>query len=164
MALPGTRKCLCCHTYFKPDHRNRRHQRYCSSSVCRKSSKAASQRKWLSKPENRHYFSGPDQVARVQAWRKKNPSYSSNKKTSQQSSALQDRLSPQETDLHQKNGRHTAPALQDLLNAQETVFIGFLANLCGSTLQEDIAEIGNKLLQSGLDILQTPQLQESMPP
>jgi len=47
----GTRrKCLCCGSLFRPDPRNRRHQRYCSQPACRKASKAASQRRWLSKP------------------------------------------------------------------------------------------------------------------
>ena len=52
------RKCLCCGGLFRPDPRNRRHQRYCSQPACRKASKAASQRRWLGKPDNRDYFRG----------------------------------------------------------------------------------------------------------
>jgi hypothetical protein len=33
-------------------------------------SKLASQHRWLQKPENQDYFSGPQHVSRVQAWRK----------------------------------------------------------------------------------------------
>jgi hypothetical protein len=43
------RKCLCCLRLFRPDPRNRRHQRYCSAPDCRAASKATSQ---LAKPEN----------------------------------------------------------------------------------------------------------------
>src|SRR5256885_1369264 len=35
------RKCLCCGNFFPPDHRNVRHQRYCSKPACRKESKSA---------------------------------------------------------------------------------------------------------------------------
>jgi hypothetical protein len=38
------RKCLCCGEFYPPDHRNVRHQRYCSKPGCRKESKAQSQR------------------------------------------------------------------------------------------------------------------------
>jgi hypothetical protein len=63
------RKCLCCREWFQSDARNRRHQRYCAKAACRKASKAASQRRWLAKPQNRDYFHGPEQVARVRPWR-----------------------------------------------------------------------------------------------
>ena len=43
MAAGNRRKCKCCRTLFRPDPRNRRHQRYCSAASCRAASKAASQ-------------------------------------------------------------------------------------------------------------------------
>ncbi len=82
------RKCPCCGVFFTPDHRNRRRQRYCSKPECRKAAKAASQKRWLNKPENRDYFRGPHNVHRVQEWRKAHPGYY-RKKTE----ALQDHLS-----------------------------------------------------------------------
>src|ERR1700719_878399 len=45
------RKCLCCGNFFPPDHRNLRHQHYCSKPACRKESKAQSQRRWQQRPE-----------------------------------------------------------------------------------------------------------------
>jgi len=63
------RKCCHCKALFTPDPRNRRRQHYCSEDACRGASKTASQRRWLDKPENRDYFSGPDNAARVQAWK-----------------------------------------------------------------------------------------------
>ena len=42
---------------------------------CRQASKAASQRRWLRKPDNRDYFSGPTHVERVRQWRQAHPGY-----------------------------------------------------------------------------------------
>ncbi len=66
MSTPHKRKCNNCHMFFLPDPRNAGRQRYCSEPECRKASKAASQRKWLAKPENRDYFRGAPNVQRVQ--------------------------------------------------------------------------------------------------
>ena len=59
MACGERRKCKCCLKLFRPDPRNRRHQHYCSALACRAASKAASQARWLAKPENQSYFRGP---------------------------------------------------------------------------------------------------------
>ena len=66
---PKRRKCRCCSEFFFPDYRNQNRQRYCSKAACRHASKLASQRRWLGKAANRHYFRGPENVRRVQAWR-----------------------------------------------------------------------------------------------
>jgi hypothetical protein len=63
------RKCKCCLRLFRPDPRNRRHQRFCATPSCKAASKADSQARWRAKPENQGDFSGPLSVARVQAWR-----------------------------------------------------------------------------------------------
>ena len=65
MTTRTRRKCRHCGQLFRPDPRNLRHQRYCSAKECRRASKAASQRRWLAKAENRDYFRGPEQMARV---------------------------------------------------------------------------------------------------
>ena len=75
MARPEQRSCLFCREMFRADRRNARHQKYCSEPACRKASKAASQRAWLAKSENQDYFRGPENVARVQAWRAAHPGY-----------------------------------------------------------------------------------------
>jgi hypothetical protein len=75
MGRGDRRKCKCCLKLFRPDPRNRRHQFYCSASGCRAASKAASQARWLAKPENQGYFRGPVNVARVQTWRARHPGY-----------------------------------------------------------------------------------------
>ena len=75
MVRAGKLKCLFCGTLFGADARNARHQKYCCAVACRKASKAASRRAWLAKPENQDYFRGPENVARVQAWRAAHPGY-----------------------------------------------------------------------------------------
>jgi hypothetical protein len=50
MGLGDRRKCKCWLKLFRPDPRNRHHQRYCSVPACRAASKAASQARWLAKP------------------------------------------------------------------------------------------------------------------
>ena len=85
------RKCLHCGVLFRPDPRNATHQHYCSQPDCRKASKAASQRRWFQREENRHYFQGPEQVQRVQEWRRQHPGYRRSQ-TSPEAPALQDLL------------------------------------------------------------------------
>ena len=49
MSTRRRRKCRHCGQLFRPDPRSVRHQRYCSAEMCRRASKAASQRRWLAK-------------------------------------------------------------------------------------------------------------------
>ena len=69
------RKCQHCQTFVDPDPRSATRQRYCAKPACRQASKAASQRRWLQKPGNRDYFTGPTQVERVRQWRQAHPGY-----------------------------------------------------------------------------------------
>jgi hypothetical protein len=66
---------LCCQKLFSCDPRLRDRQKYCSEPACRAARKQSSQRRWLSKTDNREYFRGEQHVDRVQAWRAKNPGY-----------------------------------------------------------------------------------------
>ena len=66
MPCSGIRKCLHCHTFFNPNPRSKGRQQFCSDAECRKASKKASLKKWLQKPQNQHYFCGPENVLRVQ--------------------------------------------------------------------------------------------------
>ncbi len=105
------RKCLHCFDLYRPDPRNLRHQRYCSKSECRRASKAASQRRWLSKAENQDYYRGVANVQRVQAWRDAHPGYSK-RTTRQDDSALQEDSSAQTKGTSRDLA---AVTLQDLL-------------------------------------------------
>lgn len=153
MCRGSKRKCFHCKTKFRPDHRNRDRQRYCSEPECQKASKAASQKRWASKPENQDYFKGEDQVRRVKEWRKENPGYWRKK------DALQDSLNVQHQETKEKNNNKTphepqdSLPLQDSLNPQHPLIVGILAMLTGHTLQDDIANTSARIIQSGLDIL-----------
>src|SRR6516225_7859132 len=131
MKGPVRRKCLCCQEFYRPDHRNLRHQRYCSEPACRKESKAQSQRRWLQRPENENYFRGPDNSRRIKQWRKRNPGYWRKKKSS----------------------AHTP--LQEVCQEQLAVVVGLISMMTGNSLQEDIAETARVLVRKGRDILQS---------
>jgi hypothetical protein len=148
------KKCCHCRCLFVPDHRNRKKQTYCKKDPCRKASKKASQRKWLSKPENKDYFRNPDNVERVQKWRESTPEYW---KRTKPSTALQDLLAVQPAEYIENNpnvnARPQTRALQDLLMAQSPVIIGLISNLTGSALQDDIANTLLRMQQFGQEIL-----------
>jgi hypothetical protein len=150
----GTRKCLNCHCFFKPDPRTQGKQKYCLNPDCRKAGKAARQKKWLSKRQNRDYFKGSANVHRVRCWRAKNPGYWKNaKKSSGNNTALQDGLMAQDNDIINKNNDLNQHALQDALASQPSVLIGLIAHLTGSALQDDIVNSTLKLQQLGEDFL-----------
>lgn len=111
MGTQRRRKCLHCAELFQPDRRNLRHQRYCSKAQCRQASKAASQRRWLAKAENRDYFRGAANVVRVRAWRAEHPGY-------------------------WRRGRKSAAALQEDSPAQGTEHTGKSPDLAGLALQD----------------------------
>jgi len=149
MALKSKRcKCKHCGKLFRPDPRSAGRQRYCSEPQCRKASKAASQRRWIEKPENRDYFRGPDNVRRVQRWRKAHPGY-----WGKRPHALQDQLTAQPVENKDDAVRFANTALQDSLIMQPSVLIGLIAQLTGSALQDDIAMAARRMQQLGNDIL-----------
>ena len=130
MPCSGTRKCLHCHIFFKPDPRSKGRQNFCSLPECRQASKKASQKKWLQKPPNRHYFCGPENVLRVQLWRNKNPGYSTRSPpASGAPQPLQDPLITQDTENNEEIKVLKHEPLQDLLMAQPSVLIGLIAHL-----------------------------------
>ena len=146
------RKCLHCRALFELDRRNLRHQRYCSQPACRKASQAASQRRWLSKPENRDYFCGRANVRRVQAWRGAHPGYW--RRGSRLGAApLQEDCAAQGIEREGKSGEFARSPLQELLPGQPLVLIGLIAQLTGSALQDEIAETTRRLIGLGGHIL-----------
>src|ERR1700704_4133865 len=146
------RKCRYCGNLFRADPRNRRHQKYCSIPACREAAKAARQRRWLSKPENRDYFRGAANIERVRAWRAVHPGYW-RRSGPQRVRPLQDDSYAQPVELPQECGTLVPTALQDVFTSQPAVLIGLIANITGSALQDDIAETSRRLLRLGQDIL-----------
>ena len=151
MAKSGQRKCLCCGLFFDSDHRNRKRQLFCSAADCRRASKAASQSRWVSHPDNVGYFKDPVHVARAQAWREAHPGHVRGRP--RKSSALQDPLIVQAHDSKEKNGKRTGLTLQDLLNPPSPALAGLIAHLFAVPLQEDLVVTTRLLVQLGRDIL-----------
>lgn len=152
MANQVQSKCLCCGDKFTVDVRNRGRQKYCAKKPCRAVGKAARQRRWLGKPENRDYFRGPVHVERVRVWRADHPGYWRTRGRDP-GVALQDALIQQVVEPTDKIEDPSVLALQDALQAQGPVLIGLIAHLSDSTLQDDIASTARGLLQLGQDIL-----------
>jgi hypothetical protein len=119
----------CCLKLFRPDPRNRHHQRYCSAPACRAASKAASQARWLATSDNQGYFHGPENVARVQAWRSRHPGYW--RRCRSISPALQDLSMAQPIDSPGKTADSAGRPLQEVLIAQPAVLIGLIAHIVG---------------------------------
>jgi hypothetical protein len=152
MGLLKRKKCCHCKLLFTPDARNATRQKYCEKPPCRKASKAASQQRWLQKPENRDYFRAPVHVLRVQQWRKANPGYW-RRKSKNKPHALQDPLNSQPAENNNDISKFTQNALQDLLTEQPFVLIGLISNITGFALQDDIARVLGRMQQLGSDIL-----------
>src|SRR5271155_1837916 len=151
MAGGNRRKCICCLQLFRPDPRNRRHQRYCSATTCRAASKGASHACWRAAPENQDYFRGPLNVARVQAWRSRHPGYW--RRARRAGPALQDVSMAQPIGSTIETTNPARSPLQDILTAQPAVLIGLIAHMVGTPLQDDIVRTTDRLLRLGQDIL-----------
>jgi hypothetical protein len=149
------RRCEHCRLFFHPDPRNARKQQFCSNPECRKASKAASQQRWLKKPENQDYFHGPENVRRVQQWRKTHAGYWRRKACPKQE-PLQDLLSEKGEGDPSVEATLGKEALQDLLSAHHLVLLGLIAHLTSSALQDEIVATARRLQQLGNDILTSP--------
>lgn len=151
MAKQNESKCLCCKEVFTADVRNRGRQKYCGKVECQRESKAVSQRRWLSKPANRHYFRDAENAARVRRWQQAHPGYWRN--TTRYGRRTLQEISPSKALIPLENPVPTPSLLQDLLSAPGPLFVGLIATLADSTLQEDIAQTSRRLVQLGQDIL-----------
>ena len=121
---------------------------YCRERACRKASKAESQRRWLKQEANREYFTGDENVVRVQAWRRAHPGYW--KRTGRKAGvALQDLLITQGSGDQRDPEQDDGIALQDHWQTQAPVVIGLIAHLTGIALQEDIASMTGRLIAKG---------------
>jgi hypothetical protein len=86
----------------------------------------------LAQPANQNYFRGPDQVARVQAWRKQHPDYW--KRRCKKGIALQEMSSAQAVDQQ----RDEEKLLQEMISLQPVAMVGLISQLTGHALQEQI--------------------------
>jgi hypothetical protein len=153
MKGPAKRKCPYCQEFYHRDHRNLRHQRYCSKAVCRKQSKAQSQRHWQQRPESQNYFRSPEKSQRVKDWRKRNPGYWRKKKSSAPT-PLQEVFQKQVTPNEEVITEEMPDALQEVFLMQPAVVVGLISMMTGHALQEDIVATARVLVRKGQDILE----------
>jgi hypothetical protein len=160
MNSPAKRcKCLHCKKFFVPDYRNRRRQKYCSDPECQVASKQGSQRRWLSKSDNRDYYRGPENVRRVQQWRAEHPGYWK-QPLRKPRRTLQETCSAQvvvcEEVVPKQAPQASQPALQDLCEVKTPLLVGLIAQFTDAALQEDIVAYTRRLIARGQDILDQP--------
>jgi hypothetical protein len=146
------RKCKHGQTFFAPDPRCTKRQRYCATLTCRQASKAASQHRWVQKPGNRDYFTGPTHVERVRQWRRAHPGYWRHP-GARAPHALQDDLTPQGPHKQPLDEGLTPYALHDVFFMQPPMVVGLIAHLTGLSFPDDIAMTARRLQQLGRDIL-----------
>lgn len=153
MRVPTCFKCLHCNEERKSEPRNRGRQRYCGKEACRRASKAASQRRWLSRPENAGYFRGKEACERVKRWREAHPKYWQRKKKSGGGDALQEICAEQSVQDKGVEESGLLRALQEISQPQPAFFVGLISVLTGNALQDDIAASALQFVSRGRDIL-----------
>ena len=144
-------ECLHCEELFVPNRRNWWHQKFCFKPECRKASKTESQRRWLSKPENRDVFRGSENVERVRQWRAKNPGYW--KRPAKAPGTLQELVPAQVAEKKELTETTSLPPLQDFVASQDPLLLGLISHLIDSPLQEVVEQTTLRLLQKGRDLL-----------
>jgi hypothetical protein len=152
MYSAGERKCPHCEGFFLADARNRKRQHYCAKAPCRRASKAASQRRWLSQPANADYFRDADNAARVREWQAAHPGYWK-KRRKRTLVVLQEDCRAQIAVSEQVVVPDDGVVLQDDWLRQPPLVIGLIAHLAGMTLQEDIATMTGRLIAMGHAVL-----------
>lgn len=146
------RKCRHCKEFYVPDYRTWRWQRHCSKADCQRASKAASQRRWLRKPENRNYFRGPEHTGRKRCWRAAHPERKERRGTKRQN-VSQDMMVAQPSGITGEFGDLARCVPQDVMTSQPFVLIGLIAKLTDSTSQDEIASASRSLIRLGQDVI-----------
>jgi hypothetical protein len=146
-------KCRCCKRLFLPDPRTKGRQRFCSVEACQRTSKALSQRRWLSKHGNGDYFRGPGEVERVQQWRRQHPGYWRQEKRWQKRAQVLENQPSNPVHSSCNVPKELPRTLQEECLTQTPAFVGLISMVTGSTLQEEIAATARQLLLRGRNIL-----------
>ena len=152
MSSRTTFKCLHCNEEQRREARSGSSQRFCSKPDCRRASKAASQRKWASRSENRDYFRGADNCERVRQWRLANPGYWRTRKTTPKP-ALQEISVTNHIDKESVAESNDCIALQEICGTQPALLVGLISVLTGHALQDDLLHSARDFLRRGHDIL-----------
>ena len=145
--------CAACGAIFIPEFRSAGRQRYCGRPECRKASRRESQRRWLAKVANLGYHSGPEQSARVKAWREAHPNRRKRKLEGSQNPGSTATSPALITVLTEFALQDFCGALQDSWSPQVTALIGLLSRIRGSALQDIIAGELTDIMLAGHAIL-----------
>lgn len=135
--------CVHCSRKFPLNPRLGKRHRYCGLAECRQVAKAASQQKWLSKPENADYFKGSGNAMRVRLWRAANPA----RKGSNRQRAVQGLITPRLSTALKACG------VQDLNERQLALLLGLVAALAHSSVQDVIARKLRRFMFAGYAVL-----------
>jgi len=100
-------------------------------------------RRWRGRPENREYWSGPENVARARAWQKEHPNYAKGRK--KRVVVLQNVCRLEAVALEQDK----LEVLQNVWQTQPPLLLGLISRITGSVLQHDMAEITGQLIANG---------------
>jgi len=106
----------------------------------------------LAKPGNEKYFRDEENAKSVRKWQKAHPGYWRNT-TRWRSRTLKDSCLEQVVENAEVVVNLPVRTLQDLCSMQTPLFVGLIAMLAGSTLQDDIAVTAGRLVAKGHDIL-----------
>jgi hypothetical protein len=118
-------------------------------------SKAQSQRRWASKPENREIYANGDSTERVREWRKRHPGY---RKTRKKKTAVvqQDLLIEQtagKEQLAETRSQQTSGVQQDLWKKQDDLMVGLISHMADTVQQEIIVGIIDQFISKGRAVL-----------
>lgn len=140
---PTRRRCANCSTEFQIDPRIGTRHRYCDDPQCRAAAKRASQRKWLSKPENTGYFNGTANALRSKLWRASNPH---RKRSCQKRGKICGKS---------LNVALRACGAQDMNRRQLALLVGLASSLARTREQETIAQELRRLMVTGHAVLRS---------
>ena len=149
------KKCLHCKELYRPCKFNWDRQEYCLKEECQLVRKKRNQQKWLSKTENKNIFKGPENLQRVQEWRKRNPGYW---KRIKKRTALQDFAFSQHPDIKEDaniNKSERKHALQDFANSQLFLITGLISHLTGNALQDSVVKSMRHFIFKGQTLLES---------
>jgi len=145
MKRPKPHKCLSCTKFFLPDHRNGWHQEYCSEEACQRESHRAAQAKYRASPKGRSSTTKPDEVKRMQEWRRR-------QKEAPAAEAVVLRDDCKSEDVAREDDGGCLGVLRDDCLEQNPLIIGLISQVSG-VLRDDIASAVKRLHSRGQMIL-----------
>ena len=146
-------QCACCGRSFQPEPRAAGRQRFCALTRCRKASRRLTKSRWMARPCNAFYNSGPEPLQRVRDWRKAHPGYWKRKPRQQ---TEPESIAILLTVLDEFALRNTCGALQIPWPPQLVVLLGLVARLQGTALRSTIAEEVRANMLAGYALLGIP--------